>query len=407
MLLPNQRTAIFILVGFLFPLLLITTFSLIRTYTLPYITADIPSNTSMDNLQFKVLLGSKMPNPCATRRRKTGVEDLLCMESPNFLKEYKNPCWTDNRTFRCLPYFYLIGNAKCGTTDFFRRLNLHPDILPNKGNFQKETSFWSRERLRPRKTRNMLVPRITFKQFTNYFRGQDIRRSAAINGYHYKVTCLGDPMDFYDRFDEENLPQNTPGKEELLWTTPFVVKHVQPDIKLLLILRDPIDRLYSHYFHGNFGTSPYTFHYHVVKSINVLNDCFFNHSVRHCLYSKTIMKKLKTPIYASFDIVHLKEWTRAFPLKQILIFRNEDYAKDIRGTLIRVFNFVNISIPNETVLQRMSASPHYRETVGKKKAGPMLPETKTLLKSIFQPYVNELAIFLRDDRYLFRDSNFH
>lgn len=50
-------------------------------------------------------------------------------------------------------------------------------------------------------------------------------------------------MDFYDRFDEENLPQNTPGAEELLWTTPFVVKHIQPNIKLLLLLRDPINRL--------------------------------------------------------------------------------------------------------------------------------------------------------------------
>ncbi|KAH3834080.1 hypothetical protein DPMN_107398 [Dreissena polymorpha] len=52
----------------------------------------------------------------------------------------------------------------------------------------------------------------------------------------------GDPMDFWDRFRESNLPQNTPGADELLWTTPYAVRHVYPNVKLLLMLRDPVDR---------------------------------------------------------------------------------------------------------------------------------------------------------------------
>lgn len=45
--------------------------------------------------------------------------------------------------FRCLPYFYIIGQPKCGTTDLFNRLKLHPDFRPVA---QKEPHWWSRKR---------------------------------------------------------------------------------------------------------------------------------------------------------------------------------------------------------------------------------------------------------------------
>jgi len=62
--------------------------------------------------------------------------------------------------------------------------------------------------------------------------------------YHlfFPWTGHGDPMDIWDRFKEVNTPQNTPGAEELLWTTPYSVRHVNPNVKLLLMLRDPVDR---------------------------------------------------------------------------------------------------------------------------------------------------------------------
>jgi hypothetical protein len=49
-------------------------------------------------------------------------------------------------------------------------------------------------------------------------------------------------MDSYDRFNEEATPQNIPGAEELVWTTPFSIRHINPNIKLLLMTRDPVER---------------------------------------------------------------------------------------------------------------------------------------------------------------------
>ncbi|KAK3762772.1 hypothetical protein RRG08_019510 [Elysia crispata] len=60
---------------------------------------------------------------------------LKHLKPPPFLPEYKNPCWwhSDGRarkSLRCLPYFYLAGFPKCGTTDLYFRLTQHPFIVP-------------------------------------------------------------------------------------------------------------------------------------------------------------------------------------------------------------------------------------------------------------------------------------
>ena len=44
---------------------------------------------------------------------------------------------------RCLPYFLVIGQPKCGSTDLFWRLAKHPDITTPP---IKELHWWSRSR---------------------------------------------------------------------------------------------------------------------------------------------------------------------------------------------------------------------------------------------------------------------
>ena len=61
-----------------------------------------------------------------------------------FLNNYRNPCWRelcqDKRIActRCLPYFFIAGGPKCGTTDFFKRLTEHPHI----SNESKKENHW-------------------------------------------------------------------------------------------------------------------------------------------------------------------------------------------------------------------------------------------------------------------------
>ena len=103
---------------------------------------------------------------------------------PDFLPNYKNPCWKEplpegdpyesnfyvinkdthdpfkilnqrweqlragpevNRwRLRCLPYFYIVGLAKTGTTDIYFKMAKHPDVTPS---MVKETHWWTRRRI--------------------------------------------------------------------------------------------------------------------------------------------------------------------------------------------------------------------------------------------------------------------
>ncbi|KAI8519219.1 hypothetical protein Bbelb_024760 [Branchiostoma belcheri] len=80
-----------------------------------------------------------------------------------FLPGYKNPCWFDKSVkaspdsqfqekridsesdflLRCLPYVYIIGQPKCGTTDLYSRITKHPDVVGGHG---KEPHWWARRR---------------------------------------------------------------------------------------------------------------------------------------------------------------------------------------------------------------------------------------------------------------------
>ena len=46
-----------------------------------------------------------------------------------FEKSLKNPCWhASNGDIFCLPYFYMIGMPKSGSTDLSDRIRQHPHV---------------------------------------------------------------------------------------------------------------------------------------------------------------------------------------------------------------------------------------------------------------------------------------
>lgn len=74
---------------------------------------------------------------------------------------YKNPCFRNQQKhfkdhspelLQCVPYFFVIGFPKCGTTDLFDRLSHHPEFL--KPAF-KEIHWISRYRFIPPRTNRL------------------------------------------------------------------------------------------------------------------------------------------------------------------------------------------------------------------------------------------------------------
>ena len=79
-------------------------------------------------------------------RPKQEVRDQypsLFLDLPNkFSPTKKNPCWESSEgLMKCLPYVYILGQPKCGTSDLFTRLLLHVDVV---GPLRKEVRWFTR-----------------------------------------------------------------------------------------------------------------------------------------------------------------------------------------------------------------------------------------------------------------------
>lgn len=75
--------------------------------------------------------------------------NLIDEELHNFILKLHTPTFRHRNSnqsvdvLQCLPYFFLIGQPKCATTDIFYRIGCHPDVAepPLKG-----PHWWSRKR---------------------------------------------------------------------------------------------------------------------------------------------------------------------------------------------------------------------------------------------------------------------
>ncbi|OWF40119.1 carbohydrate sulfotransferase 15-like [Mizuhopecten yessoensis] len=383
--------------------------------------------SELNSTSFPELQGLKAFEWCSTESSRfpfnsTRAEDLMRYNISFLPRGYKNPCFYDVcstvgpvpvRALRCLPYFQLIGVDKSGSTDLFARITQHPQILPNSGVLNKETSWWPWTRYGHGLKK--IVRRESFDQYLGYFdnaAGQ-IERNIQVNqngsntdsgDFHLLITGDGTPMDFWDFSGWPQIPQNRNQTMPSI-LTPHLIKHVNPGVKLILVLRDPTERLYSDYLFLKSGVqTPSGFHAAVHQSLRYFNNCTQQKSVRKCLFDRKLHTNVRARLHVSIYSVFLREWLKVFPRKQILIMRSEDYSRNMSSYLKNIFRFLDVVDLAEKDITMISKRARQYETGKKKKVGPMFNNTRYLLDNFFQPFNEELVKILKDDRYLWKDT---
>ncbi|GFR72626.1 carbohydrate sulfotransferase 15-like [Elysia marginata] len=107
-----------------------------------------------------------------------------------YLKNYKNPCWLPKGSTQvlCVPYFYLIGAPKAGSTDVFWRIKGHPHVTSGKA---KEVRWFDRLRFPLEKGTQAAMPNFEdylefFERPTRYVQNATVRLK---NGtiFHHRV----------------------------------------------------------------------------------------------------------------------------------------------------------------------------------------------------------------------------
>lgn len=124
-----------------------------------------------------------------------------------------------------LPNFIVVGFPKCGTTSLHYYLDDHPEIFMPK---QKELHYFTAEKLLPLsngpgdKSVNQFHIN-SFQAYKNHFKKAQQKHKA-----------IGDASPSYINYPE---------------TIPDIKAKLGTDIKIIIVLRDPIKRTFSNYLH--------------------------------------------------------------------------------------------------------------------------------------------------------------
>lgn len=245
---------------------------------------------------------------------------------------------------RLLPDFVVIGAQKAGTTSLFSYLCEHPLVRPG---LAKEVHFFD----------------------NNFARGPGWYRA--------------------------HFPQAPRQDRRIGEATPYYMFHplaparmaaTIPDAKLIVVLRNPVDRAYSHYHHEvRGGTETHSFEEALTLEAQRLDgeaermreDPNF-HSAAHQQYSY-----VSRGIYVD----QLRTWHELFPKEQVLVLGAERLFKEPSRVICRVFEFLGLPY---------ASSMEFRTWNGAR--NPKLdPRTRAQLVERFAPHNQRLYEYLGVD----------
>ncbi|KAI6066583.1 Carbohydrate sulfotransferase 15 [Aix galericulata] len=128
---------------------------------------------------------------------------------------------------------------------------------------------------------------------------------------------------------------------------PFLIQDFihafQPNAKLIIMLRDPVERLYSDYLYfASANKSAEDFHEKVAESLQLFENCVLDYSLRACVYNNTLNNAMPVRLQVGLYVVYLLDWLTVFDKDQILVLRLEDHASNVKYTMHMVFQFLDL-----------------------------------------------------------------
>ncbi|XP_070182266.1 carbohydrate sulfotransferase 15-like [Littorina saxatilis] len=334
------------------------------------------------------------------------------IKRPSYINRSKNPCWEDedcDRFVLCIPYFFILGVSKSGTSDLFHRISLHPDVIKTA----KEPHFFARTRFSGFQTEQLEEPLSptkhgshNFSHYVNYFDevAAIVQQDLEIKGFSQAIAGDASPSNFFDN-DHWPIYAGNQGCTEPRVLAAHHILHLNPKAKVILIFRDPVERLYSRYLYycghrkscyrtGVLG--PLGFHRAVVYGLKKYRDCFRHWSLRHCVNKASLAKSVNPALrlQESIYFVFLKDWLRIVPRQQMHVIRFETYVSNMTSELKSVYSFLGLRKLSEATMRGITE--HRVKNRGKfYKHGPMLSETRSILRTFYQPFTRRFKWLLR------------
>ncbi|XP_060749606.1 carbohydrate sulfotransferase 15-like isoform X2 [Tachysurus vachellii] len=313
---------------------------------------------------------------------------------------------------RCLPYFYIIGQPKCGTTDLYERLRLHPGVRVSA---LKEPHWWTRKRFGIIRPSDGLHARYPVEDYLDLFDlpahyVQYQMLSNRTTGAQRTDLIIGEASasTMWDNNAWSYLYGNTSEAEP-----PFLIQDfihaLQPEARFIAILRDPVERLYSDYLYfGMANKSVEDFQEKVWESLQLFDACLQEFSLRACVYNSTLNNAMPVRLHVGVYVVYVLDWLSVFSGDQLLVLRLEDHAADKKTSMNRVFRFLQLGHLSEQKVVEITERPASNtRRLADKNLGPMLPLTRRVLTDFYSPFNRKLATVLQDNSFLWDHHSTH
>ncbi|XP_056433799.1 carbohydrate sulfotransferase 15-like isoform X1 [Gadus chalcogrammus] len=310
---------------------------------------------------------------------------------------------------RCLPYFYIIGQPKCGTTDLYDRLRMHPDV---RFGISKEPHWWTRKRFGIVRLKDGVHDRFPVEDYLDLFdlSAFQIQDQLSANAsrardlpYPQRHIIIGEASasTMWDNKAWTYYSDNSTTEEPPYLNQDFI-HALQPDARLIVIFRDPVERLYSDYLYfGGTNKSAEDFHEKVSESLQLFDGCVAMTTIRSCVYNSTLNNGMPIRMPVGLYVVFLLDWLTIFHRDQLLVLRLEDHALNRKYTMKRVFDFLHLGPLTEQQEAEITQSPASNtRKEANRNLGPMLASTRDLLQDFYKPFNQKLAQVLHNNSFL-------
>ncbi|MEH2059258.1 MAG: sulfotransferase domain-containing protein [Nostoc sp.] len=271
---------------------------------------------------------------------KTLSYQQILASHPELAKQH----WNSQKSRK--PDFIICGLPRCGTTSIYGYLTSHPQVLTA---VEKEINF-----------------------FSHFFdRGLD---------YYYA---------HFPAIQDNNYLTGEATPSYLCRANPQQIFQLFPNIKLIFLLRNPVDRaISSFYLFNRLGIGQNSLEQTFKFSIERLEERpdFDSLSVQNKKFSKDSLLEEISLIHTipSVYIYFIKKWMNVFPKEQLLILKSEDFYSNPSSTMKQVHRFLNL--PDYQLTEYRNYNPGSYHSV---------PDAlRYQLAEFFQPYNRELEHYL-------------
>ena len=245
------------------------------------------------------------------------------------------------------PNFFIVGAPRSGTTSMYIYLKQHPEIYVS---VDKEPHFFDNNNLRGEEFYRRLFP------LRMHVRARE-RRSG-------RRAATGEATTYYLSHP----------------AVPARVRAMLPDVRLIAILRDPVDRAYSHYqLSVREGGEPLSFEEALAaeperlagEEERLLSDPAYR-GVAHRFHSYRSRGRY---------VDQLRRWWAEFPRDQLLVLRSEDMFAEPRAVYDTLVRFLGL----DPDADRRTFAARNRVTYDE-----MRPETREELRRYYEQPNREL-----------------